>query len=213
MVWFGLLVMIFYTIYGIIMAGVYFLWISVVWIFGIFLVWVNEFILYKLGHEFTVLNSLFIQIWASSDIINHEKNSLLVNLEKAKNNEWKDALLTNINDWISRISNSANNAINDSVELKIMLEKSKYKEMFNFWIYNNWIKKQILEPLNEIYILLKTNFDILKQTKTSIEKQIIETKEDAYKWVLTAQKSRLEMRIDELSKYMEMIQVYITKIS
>jgi len=136
----------------------------------------------------------------------------LVNLEKAKNNEWKDALLTNINEWIGKISNSANNSINDSVELKKMLEKSKYKEMFNFWIYNNWIKKQILEPLNEIYNLLKTNLDILLETKTSIEKQIIETKQDAYKWVLTTQKTRIEMRIEELIKYMEMIKVYISKI-
>jgi hypothetical protein len=60
------------------------------------------------------------------------------------------------------------------------LEKSKYNEIFNFGIYNNWIKKQILEPLNEIEYLLNKNMELLVNTKISIEKQILETKEKSF---------------------------------
>jgi len=213
MVWFGLLAWIFYTFYAILMCVIYFIWISFVWIVWIFITWINELILYKLWHEFTVINSLFLEIWRSSDSIKMEKDNLLNNLENAKKNDWKDWLLTNINDWITNINNSANVAINDSTILKEKLEKSKHKEMFNFWIYNNWIKKQVLEPLNEIYNLVKTNLDILVQTKDTVGKQILQTSDESYKWVLNAQKVRLEMRIEELKKHLDLIKVYITKIS
>lgn len=213
MVWFGLLAWIFYTFYAILMCVIYFIWISFVWIVWIFITWINELILYKLWHEFTIINSLFLEIWRSSDNIKNEKDNLLNNLENAKKNEWKDWLLTNINDWITKINSSANNAINDSIMLKEKLFKSKHREIFNYWIYNNWIKKQVLEPLKEIYNLVKTNLDILVQTTDTVGKQILQTSDDSYKWVLNAQKVRLEMRIEELKKHLELINVYITKIS
>jgi hypothetical protein len=47
--------------------------------------------------------------------------------------------------------------------------------MFNFSIYNSWIKKQILVPLEQITNLLEKNLEKLKENKISIEKQILET--------------------------------------
>lgn len=211
--WFGLLAWVFYTFYAILMGVIYFIWISFVCFVWMIITWINEFILYNLWHEFTVINSLFLEIWTSSDNIKKEKDNLLNNLESAKKNDWKDWLLTNINDWITKINSSANVAIDDSIILKEKLEKSKYNEIFNFGIYNNWIKKQILEPLNEIEYLLNKNMELLVNTKISIEKQILETKEKSFIWVLTAQKFRLEDRVKDLKKYIDLIKVYISKIS
>jgi hypothetical protein len=55
--------------------------------------------------------------------------------------------------------------------------------------------------------------ELLVNTKISIEKQILETKEKSFIWVLTAQKFRLEDRVKDLKKYIDLIKVYISKIS
>jgi len=44
--------------------------------------------------------------------------------------------------------------------------------MFNFNIYNSWIKKQIYIPLQQISDLLQKNLDELIKNKNNIEKQI-----------------------------------------
>ena len=45
------------------------------------------------------------------------------------------------------INNQASKAVGQSIDLKKLIEKSKYTQMFNFSIYNSWIKKQILSQL------------------------------------------------------------------
>jgi hypothetical protein len=92
------------------------------------------------------------------------------------NNDWKDSLLTKINSKIEKINNHASLSIDTSIELKKDIKKSKYKTMFNFSIYNSWIKKQIQTPLQQILELLNKNLSILKENKIKIEHQIKNTK-------------------------------------
>ncbi|MFC1797801.1 hypothetical protein ACFLY2_01120 [Patescibacteria group bacterium] len=67
--------------------------------------------------------------------------------------------------------------------------------MFNFSIYNSWIKKQISIPLEQISDLLQKNLDKLKENKQHIEKQITETSDQSLQGPLVANKTRMQMRI------------------
>ncbi len=207
-----LLVLFLYTLYAIIMWFIFFVWVLIIWLFWLFLMWINKLILIKSWHEVLTINDLFWKIDESSKIIHLEKDKLLENLENAKNNDWKDWLLTNLNNWIQNISEKTNNAIEKSIELKKKLENSKYSEMFNFSIFNSWVKKQIYDPLSEIYNLLEININLLIENKTTIEKQVLETKDIPFQWILTAQKKRIEMRIEEIEKYIGMIKIYMDKL-
>jgi hypothetical protein len=51
--------------------------------------------------------------------------------------------------------------------------------MFNFSIYNSWIKKQIITPLEQIKDLLNSNLLKLKETLKQITNQIKEIKDNS----------------------------------
>jgi hypothetical protein len=51
--------------------------------------------------------------------------------------------------------------------------------MFNFNIYNSWIKKQIITPLEQIQDLLNSNLIKLKESLEKIRKQIKETTDNS----------------------------------
>jgi len=53
--------------------------------------------------------------------------------------------------------------------------------MFNFSIYNSWIKKQIHIPLKQVLDLLQKNLDKLKENEYSIEFKIQKTNDESFK--------------------------------
>lgn len=207
-----ILILVLYTIYVGAMTIIYFVGAFTVWIFSTVLTVFNRFILLKTWNEVLTINTLFEEIDEDSLVIESEKNKLLNNLKDAKNNEWMDALLTKINDGIITINKATNNAIETNVKLKSKLKQSRYGEMFNFKLYNSWIRKQILDPLTEIYEILEVNDRLLFDTIDSMEKQILETKEVALQAPLIAQKKRLEMKKEEIERHINMIAKYLYKL-
>lgn len=201
-----------YLVYAISLWIIYFVWIIAIWIFWIFLSIINKQILLRTGHEITIINNYFDNIDKNSKSLIKEKNNLSKLLTQAMNNDWKDSLLPKINSWIENINNNASNAIDTSILLKRSIKKSKYKEMFNFSIYNSWIKKQIYTPLEQILELLNKNLDKLKSKKESLEKQIIITKNPSLQWALVANKKRIQMRIVDIEKHMKKIGIYMKKL-
>jgi len=75
--------------------------------------------------------------------------------------------------------------------------------MFNFSIYNSWIKKQILVPLEQIIDLLQKNLEKLKLNKINIEKQISETTDQSLQAPLVASKTRTIIKIDDVEKHIK----------
>lgn len=207
-----IVILILYTVYVIAMAFVYFVGAFTVWIFSSILTIINRFVLLQTWNEVLTINALFEKIDKDSFVIENEKNTLLDNLKDAKNNEWMDALLTKINDGIITINKATNNAIETNVKLKSKLKQSRYSEMFNFKIYNSWIRKQILDPLTEIYEILDANYKLLFDTIGWIDKQITETKNVSLQAPLIAQKKRLEMKREEIEKHINMIAKYLYKL-
>jgi len=207
-----LLLLVLYSIYAFSLWIVYFFWILFIWLFWIFLSFINKLLLLKTGHVITNINDKFEKIDYNSKNLIIEKNNLSKLLTDAINNDWKDSLLTKINKWIQEINNHASNSVDTSITLKKDIKESKYKEMFNFSIYNSWIKKQIFIPLQQITELLEKNLNILKNTKEKIERQINSTTDQSLQWPLVANKKRIEMRISDIEKHMKKIWVYMWKL-
>jgi len=201
-----------YSLYAFIMFIIYVAWTVFLWIFTLVLNFINKFVLKLKWHEVVNINYLFDKIDSNSVNLNNEKNNLIKNLLKAKNNEWQDALLLNINSWIDKITKESEIAVNNSLSLGKKLQNSKYNDIFDFSIYNSWIKKQIYEPLNEIQSILEKNLEVIVNTRKEIENQINITEEKSLKNVLLMQEKRLEMRIKEIEKFISLIRAYKEKL-
>lgn len=93
-------------------------------------------------------------------------------LDEARRNEWKDSLLTKINESNEILAKLASTATDDTRRLREILESSEYQSIFNFSKYRSWVKRQILEPLDSIYLLLGENRDRISETIEEIKKQI-----------------------------------------
>jgi len=201
-----------YTAYVLSLWLIYFVWIIFIWIFWNILTYINKQILLSTGHEITTINNHFENIDKYSARLIKEKEILSNLLNKAKKNDWKDSLLLEINSWIKKINKNASLAVNNSLELKQKIQKSRYKKMFNFNIYNSWIKKQILTPLEQIKDLLNTNLLKLEETLKQITIQIKETTDSSLSWPLTANKLRIEKKIVDIKKHMKAMDIYINKL-
>lgn len=200
------------AIYFLIVAWVYFVWIFFIWIFWLFIMIVNKAILKFTWHQVYYINWLFEDIDTSSNILLETKNNLTESLNNATQNKWQGWLLVDINSWIEKTNHEANNSIKNILKLKTILENSKYSEIFSFETYNNWIKRQIIEPLNEIKNLLEKNKGILENTIKELENQISITIDITLKNPLELQKTRLEKQNEDFEKYIVLIKSYIDKL-
>ncbi len=207
-----LLLLALYTVYALSLWLIYFVGIIFVWFFWNILTAINKKILLLKWHKITSINKHFEDIDNYSKLLVNEKENLSNLLTNAMNNDWKDWLLTDINKWLEEINQNADSSINTNIKLKEEINTSEYKEMFNFSIYNSWIKRQIITPLAQISELLSKNLNILSNSKQNIEKQILETTDPSLKWPLVASKTRVEMKIVEIQKHLEKINIYIDKL-
>jgi len=208
----ALLISVLYSIYALSMSLIYFIWILFVWFFWVIMSIINKQILIISGHKITKINDKFEDIDNNSKELTKQKDLLIENINKAKDNDWKDSLLLEMNSWIKKINESVSNAIDTNIDLKDEIKSSKYKEMFNFWIYNSWIKKEIHSPLLEIRNLLEKNKEILEKQKNGITIQIEETNDPSLSWPLEISKTRIESRIKEIELHIEKMSLYINKL-
>ena len=207
-----LLVIWLYTAYAAIMASVYFVWVLLLWVLGSFITWINTKYLVRKWHTVIKINQLFSSLDISSEDIYNEKQSLELLLEEAYNNNWQDGLLLQINQWIWHINSKTQNAIIQVLDLKNTISQSKYSDMFSFPVYNSWIKKQILTPLEQILALLEKNLSLLIQTSKDIEQQITQTHKIEYKSTLELQLQRIELQKREIQRYIPQLQESIDKL-
>jgi hypothetical protein len=151
------------------------------------------------------IQTLYGQITDISIDLKKEKKSSLSLLEEAGRNDWKENLSKKIEDSFEQINNQANKATVKSLELKKLLEDSKYRDIFNFSKYGNWIKIQILEPLDEIYDILKKNKNTLTGIQSDLERQILITTESSLKKALELQKERIRVQLESFDRMILMI--------
>lgn len=144
----------------------------------------------EIQDKFKMIENNSIQVFDS-------KKQLLYNLEEAFKQEWKDWLLLKINSWFENISKQISNSIVLSKDLLNTIEKSIYLEMFNKEKYDIWLKKQTKDPIDWILVVLNSELSI-------VDWQIEEIKDNQV-WQIQLAKQRLEMKKEELEKYIYML--------
>jgi hypothetical protein len=79
--------------------------------------------------------------------------------------------------------------------------------------YGNWVKNQVIAPIDEIYLLLQQNHAILSASLISIDAQIHDTKTPSLQKPLILQKDRIDMQLDSFERVMKMLEGYRKKLS
>lgn len=201
-----------YLLYILSIWIIYLIWIFFVWIFSIFISIINKKILLASWHEVTIIQNHFEEIDNSSRNLIKQKTHLSWLLNEAMKNDWRDSLLIKINKDLENINKSAEISIKESLSLKDEIKTSKYNEIFDFSIYNSWIKKEVKTPLIEIRELLELNLNKLKSNLIDIDKKLENTSDPSMSWPLQASKTRTNMRIEEISKHISAMNLYIDKL-
>lgn len=200
-------------LYGIMMGIVYFIGIFFIAIFGrIFSWWAHRYLLATSNTEH-VIQTLFSKIDTISKQLSSEKWTTISLLDEAYANAWKENLLGKMNTSIELLGSLAGNATDDTIQLRSILESSKYKNIFNFSKYGNWIKIQILEPIESILLLLQKNHDIIGKTILMLDTQISETSDPSLQKPLELQKERLLLQKESFERVMQMLEGYKKKLT
>ena len=207
-----MVLLVWWILYGGMMALVYFLWVFFVAITAHIFSWIAHRILLAANNLEHQIQTLFVDISEASIELKKEKKWSITLLTQAWRNDWKENLNQKIEDSFEIISKRAQIATEKSVELEKLLSSSKYKDIFNFTKYGKWIKTQILEPLEEIHTLLKKNKDTLEGILKDIDTQIQETNEASLKRPLGLQKERLNLQLESIERMITMINSYIIQL-
>ena len=211
--WIVAVLMIGGILYGAMMAWVYFIGVFFVGILALIFSRISHQILLAVNNTEHEIQTRFKKIITASIALKQAKKESLSLLDEASQNLWKDNLSERLSNSFESISTMASQATNDSVELRKILEASKYKDIFNFTKYGNWTKKQILEPIEEIYLLLSKNHDTIKISRESLNSQIEKIQDPSLKKPLILQKERLEIQIQSIERILKMLDGYKEKLS
>lgn len=197
--------------FSIAMSIIYFFGIALVTLFWIFLAFLNKKYLIWKWHLVLLINQHFEKIENFSKILEEEKIFLSKNLIEAKQNHWQDWLLLKINEWIEKINKNAKNAMIENEKLLKTLKNSEYNEIFNYEIYNSWLKKQIKEPIKWIINLLSENIFYIEDEVKKIEKNQ-ENTEKNFSANLEVAKKRLFLKKDSIQKQIDVLKIYLEKL-
>jgi hypothetical protein len=78
--------------------------------------------------------------------------------------------------------------------------------------YGNWVKTQVIAPIDEIYDLLTKNKVTLEKTLTDLTTQIEKTTSPSLQKPLILQKDRIEMQLESFERVMVMLEGYKEKL-
>ncbi len=205
-------------LYAAMMGFVYFAWVWLVAIIAQGFAWISHRILLATHNKEHVIQSLFHEIMHSSIGLKAEKKAAVVFLNEAEKNEWTGNLSGRINKTLEKIDSFADTSTEKSIKLRKEIEDSKYQEIFNFPKYDNWIRAQILTPIDELIDLINKNKIRITAAIQNIDEQTYKKIGDNF-WgssgtkVLEAQKKRFEVQLESFDRMLVMLQNYKNKLS
>ena len=211
----GIIILIFIIgglLFAIMMGITYFIGVPIVYLLASLYARIMHAILLTTNNTEYKIQSLFTRIDNNSHKLQNEKNTLVSSLTEAKNNEWLENLSGRINDAFKKLNIFANSTTNDSITLRKMLENSKYHDILNFPKYDTWIKNQVLTPIIELISLLEKNENIVTNTISALNSQILQTSDPSHQKPLELQKKRLELHLEELKKMKQILASYQEKL-
>lgn len=210
--WIVVIILVAGFLYAAMMGLVYFIGIFFIALFGRIFSWFAHQYLIAMSNTEHKIQTLFSDIQDSSDRLNTSKKDTVSLLSDASKNEWKENLSARLGESFELINTIANNTTDKSIKLRKILESSKYKDIFNFVKYGNWVKKQILEPIEEILLLLNKNSDTLRNTIFSLDSQITTTTDPSLQKPLILQQERLKMQVESFQRNIDLLNSYREKL-
>ena len=210
--WIVVVILVAGFLYAAMMGLVYFIGIFFIALFGRIFSWFAHQYLIAMSNTEHKIQTLFSDIQDSSDRLNTSKKDTVSLLSDASKNEWKENLSARLGESFELINTIANNTTDKSIKLRKILESSKYKDIFNFVKYGNWVKKQILEPIEEILLLLNKNSDTLRNTIFSLDSQIATTTDPSLQKPLILQQDRLKMQVESFQRNIDLLNSYREKL-
>lgn len=132
--------------------------------------------------------------------------SLIVHLSNAQTNKWSDNLSGNIADSIIDVNTYANMSVQKTLLLRRLLESSSYSKIFNFPLFESWIRDRVLQPINEIIILLENNQEILQKmiSEANVTAQNIDS--NTGKNAIQLANDRLALQLENIDKQLNILQ-------
>ena len=200
-------------LYAAMMGIVYFIGIFFISLFGRIFAWLAHRYLLAMNNTEHRIQTLFSDIGLSSDALNSGQEETISLLTAAGQNEWTDNLSGRLAASFELTGELARTATDNTIELRSILESSKYKDIFNWIKYGNWVKKQVLEPIEAILLLLIKNRDTLTRTIASLDTQIQENTDPSLQKPLILQQERFEMQIESITPMIEMLEGYKAKLN
>lgn len=199
-------------LYATMMWLVYFIGIFFIALFGRIFSWFAHRYLIAMNNTEHKIQTLFSDIQESSDSLNSGKENTVSLLSDASKDEWKENLSGKLAESFELINKLAKSTTNNTIKLREVLQSSKYKDIFNFVKYGNWVKKQILEPIEEILLLLNKNNDTLKDAISSLDSQISTTTDPSLQKPLILQQDRLKIQLENFQKNIDLLNSYREKL-
>lgn len=191
--------------------------IYIVWIFFAAILWIfinfaiRKYLIFK-WNKILKINEDFKEIEKFSLNLINEKEILQKNLFEASENEWKDGLLLKINSWIEKVNKNANNSVNKNLELIKELKTSDFDKIFDYNLYNSWLKKQIATPIIWIIELLEKNIKVLDNQIFENEKIVQNTENINNQNQIIFSIERLKSRKNEIEKHIFTMKSYLEKL-
>lgn len=127
-------------LYGGMMAAVYFLGVFFVSVMARVFSWIAHRALLAVNNTEHEIQTRFQSITRASIALKSEQKQSVSLLTDAGRGEWIDNLSSRLRDSFTVISEMAGEATDQTVELRDILESSRYKNIFNFMKYGNWIQ-------------------------------------------------------------------------
>lgn len=205
-------------LYSAMMGIVYFAGVWIVAIIAKIFSWFANKTLLAMHNKEHTIQSLFHTIMESSIELKEKKKESVTLLTEAWRNDWVDNLSGKLHSTFEVINNSAETATESSIQLRNELENSEYKNIFNFPKYDNWIKSQILTPLEELLELVESNERTISQTLSQLDDKTLKKSGDNY-WgssttpAIEAQKKRFELQLESFERIRKLLESYISKLS
>ena len=157
------------AIFSLTVVIMYGIGVGFAWALGLVFSLVNKLILNARNNLLYRINDTFRMLEVSSLALQDTSEYLVLSLSDAQKNEWRDNLIGKITDGIVKVNSSAEKSVRDTLLLRRLLEQSQYREIFNFPLFEGWIRTQVITPIDEIIVLLKQNHDILERALLSSE--------------------------------------------
>jgi hypothetical protein len=195
------------------MALVYFAGVFFVSIMARVFSWLAHRALLAVNNTEHEIQTLFHGITRASIALKSGQKQSISLLTEAGRGEWTNSLSSRLHDSFAVISEMAGKATNQTVELRDILESSRYRDIFNFVKYGNWIQGQVLSPIEEILTLLQKNHDTIYKTLLSLDSQISDNTDPSLQKPLIFQKERLEMQMESITPMIEMLEGYKERLN